>query len=258
MPMSETQDPSADPTQAASTDPNATASADPGSAAAANPAASGSASTVELKLRIFIPCNALTALSFTGRRCFAGDGRDFSYASGTSRAELVANVTVSPSGVMLVSRKFGLSSEYNFEDAISVAGKPDWFMDVKPGAAAIATDTLQVTDDNLNIVLGAGDSTTEAVFAVAEQTTVVNINVAGALPLMTGAPDIDATLYVHFKNDGGGVKALVHGSHDGFPAYEIYLNQKLVYQFDPVAAGTSPTNLLPPEDINVSTSYVSV
>jgi hypothetical protein len=247
--MSQTQDPSADPTQAASTDPSANQAADPSATAAI------SGTTVELKLRIFIPCNALTALSFTGRRAFAGDGRDFSYSSGTSRAELVANVTVSPSGVLLVSRKFGLSSEYNFEDAIPVAGKPDWFMDVRPGAAAIATDTLQVTDDNLNISLGVGDSTTEGIFSVAERTTVVNINVAGALPLMTGAPDIDATLYVHFKTDGVGVQALVHGTHDGFPAYELYLNQKLVYQFDPVAAGTSPTNLLPPEDITVSTSY---
>jgi hypothetical protein len=239
--MSEaTQDTTADATSASSADPNAAAADAP----------------VELKIRIFIPCNALTALSFTGRRAFAGDGRDFGYSGGTSRAELVANVTVRPAALQLVSRQFGMSSEYNFEDAIPVAGRPDWFMDVKPGAAAIATDTLKVTDDDLNIELGPGSSTTEGVFSTIENTTVVNINVAGAIPLMTGAPDIDATLYVHFKHDGLQIKALVHGTHDGFPAYEIYLNQKLVYQFDPVAAGTSPLNLMPPEDITVTTDYV--
>ena len=51
---------------------------------------------------------------------------------------------------------------------------------------------------------------------------------------------------------------MAYGSHDGFPAHELYVNGTLVYSYDPVAAGNDPTNLLPPMDIDVSTSWVSV
>jgi hypothetical protein len=224
----------------------------------AAPATTASVSTVELKMRVFIPCEVLTAPSFTGTRAFAGDGRDFSYSGGTSRAELVANITYSPGAVQTVSRQFGLSSEYNPSDCVAVPGKPDWFLALNPGATAIASDTLAVTDDDLSVVLGAGASTTEAAFSVARPSTVVNINLDGALPLVTGAPAIDATLYVHLISDGGRLKGLVRGSHDGFPAYEIYMNQVLVYKFDPVAAGTSPINLMPPEDITVQGTEVDI
>lgn len=216
----------------------------------------------EVKLRVFIPCRALPAISLTGRRAFAGDDRSFGYSGGTSRAELVANVTVGVAGtapsVSLVSRRFGQSEEYNVDDLVDVPGKPDWFKTLREGYTTIASDTLQASDDNLSIQLGAGGSTTEAVFSTIEGTTVVTISLAGALPLMTGAPDIDATLYLHLKTEGGRIKALVHGSHDGFPAYELYVNRQRIYSYDPVAAGSSPDALLPPEDVEVSTSYADV
>ena len=246
-------------TQTSSAD-NSTQSSSPDASAqaASSQPATASVTTVELKMRVFIPCQALTAMSFTGKRAFAGDGRDFSYTGGTSRAELVANITYSPGAVQTVSRGFGQSFEYNTSDVSAVPGKPDWFLALNPGAVAIGSDTLQASDDNLNIVLGAGASTTEAAFSVARPSTVVSISLIGALPLMTGAPAIDATLYVHIISDGGRLKGLVRGSHDGFPAYEIYLNQQLVYKFDPVAAGTSPMNLLPPEDIDVKGTEVDI
>jgi hypothetical protein len=265
----------ADPSQAAATDPaqapdsssdttqSADASQDSTSDTAQTTASQGTAASnpvVEVKLRVFIPSPALTAISFSGRRAFAGDGRDFSYSDGTSRAELVGHVTVAVPGsggkVTLDSRAFGLSQEFSFDDAIDSPGKPDWWKDLKPGFTVIGSDTQTATDDHLNMVAGAGGSTTEAVFSVADNTTVAAITVDGALPLMTGAPAIDADLYVHFKVDGGRVMGLVHGMHDGFPAYEIYFNQQLAYQYDPVAAGNSPTQLLPPEDITANTSYI--
>lgn len=216
----------------------------------------------EIKLRVFIPCRALPALSITGRRAFAGDDRGFSYSGGTSRAELVGQVVVGAAGtapsVSLVSRSFGQSEEYNHDDLVDVPGKPDWYKTLREGYTTIASDALAATDDNLSIELGAGGSTTESVFSALENTTVVTIRLAGALPLMTGAPAIDATLYVHLKSVGGRIRALVHGSHDGFPAYELYVNRELVYSYDPVAAGSSPDALLPPEDVTASTSYVDV
>jgi hypothetical protein len=215
---------------------------------------------VEVKLRVFIPCPALTAISFTGRRAFAGDDRDFGYSGGTSRAEVIGNISVGVPGsggaVTLASRAFGLSKEFNYDDVVDVSGKPDWWKDLKPGYSVIASDTQTATDDHLNLVGGAGGSTTEAVFSSIESTTVATITVDASLPLETGAPAIDADLYVHFKVDSGRIMGLVHGSHDGFPAYEVYFNQQLAYQFDPVAAGSSPASLLPPEDITANTSYI--
>lgn len=222
----------------------------------------GEASQVEIKLRVFIPCRALPAPSLTGRRAFAGDDRGFQYSGGTSRAELVARVTLGEGGrapdVALVSRSFGPSEEYAYEDLVPVAGKPDWFSTLRPGYTTIAGDSLAASDDNLRIDLGSGVSTTESVFAALEGTTVVTLSLAGALPLMTGAPSIDATLYVHLKSVGGRVRALVHGSHDGFPAYELYVNRQRIYEYDPVAAGSSPEALIAPEDVEVSTSYADV
>lgn len=216
----------------------------------------------EIKLRVFIPCRAVPAIGLTGRRAFAGDDRGFSYDEGTSRAELVGRVTLGAAGapptVSLVSRSFGRSEEYSHDDLVDVAGKPDWYKSLREGATPLAADTLVAGDDNLKIELGAGSSTTESVFSALENTTVVTIGLAGALPLMTGAPAIDATLYLHLKSVGGRLRALVHGSHDGFPAFELYVNRQLVYSYDPVAAGSSPDALLPPEDVTANTSYVDL
>lgn len=222
----------------------------------------GGGPTVEVKLRVFIPCRALKTPKLAGDRAFAGDGRDFSYDSGGSRAEIVGQVTVGVPGhggaTKLVSRQFGLSEEYKSDDTTPVAGKPDWFLDLKPGYTVIDSDTQTATDDHLNFVGGAGGSTKEAVFSATELTTVATITVSGALPLMKLSPAIDADLYVHFKVDGGALKGLVNGAHDGFPAYELYFNQQLAYKYDPVAAGASPINLMPPEDVDVGTSYIDL
>ena len=244
-----------------------TTSSDPTPVSGGDAAASTApvAPVVAVKLRVFIPCRAVfVAFSGSGRRAFAGDGRDFSYDAGTSRAELTGSVTVGVPGTggatQLLSRQFGLSEEYKFDDVVNVSGKPDWWFDLKPGYTVIGSGTQTADDDSLNMVAGGAGSTTESVFSLlpSEMTTLSCITVDGALPLMAGAPAIDATLYTHFKVSGGRLLGLVHGSHDGFPAYELYFNQQLVYSFDPVAAGTSPMNLLPPEDITVNGSYVDL
>ena len=67
------------------------------------------------------------------------------------------------------------------------------------------------------------------------------------------APAINADIVVSFNLDSDGyIEYAVSGSHDGFPAYELYINQQLVNSWDPIAEGTSPFALNPPEDVTVN------
>lgn len=222
----------------------------------------GEGPAVELKFRAFIPSRALPAVSLSGSRLFGGDHRDFSYDQGTSRAEIHATVRVGVPGsggtVTLNRRFFGESTEYDYGLMQQVAGKPDWFKTVPDGTQPIARATLPATDANLKIEMGSGGSTRESVFSLTEGSTLLHIHLASALPLMTGAPEIDATLYVHLKVAGGRILACVNGSHDGFPAYEIYANRTRIYSYSPVTANESPTALLPPEDRKAGTSWIDI
>ena len=218
---------------------------------------SAAAAVMEVKLRVFIPCRALQAVSFTGRRAFAGDDRGFSYDAGTSRAELVGSLTIG-GGASISDRKFGMSEEYRYDDVVSVPGKPSWFMTLKQGFTVIDSGTQTATDDHLNFVGGAAGDSGQAAFSSSEGTTVGKLTVDGQLPLMTGAPAIDADLFVHVRVSGGRLQAVVRGAHDGFPAYEIYVDQQLIYSYDPVAAGATPAALLPPEDVKPTMAFVDV
>lgn len=50
----------------------------------------------------------------------------------------------------------------------------------------------------------------------------------------------------------------IQGTHDGFPAYEIYINGQRVYECDPLANGDSPRSLYPPQDKRASVSWTIV
>lgn len=54
-------------------------------------------------------------------------------------------------------------------------------------------------------------------------------------PLISGAPAIDYTITITIDKAAGTYS--IQGSHDGYPAYEIYINGKRVYEHDPLATG---------------------
>jgi hypothetical protein len=87
---------------------------------------------------------------------------------------------------------------------------------------------------------------------------VVSFDLHAADPIVTAAPDIDATLALLLKVKGGRVEARVRGGHDEFPAYELYANGVLVYSYDPVAAGGTPLGLFGDGnwDVNPETDYI--
>lgn len=53
-------------------------------------------------------------------------------------------------------------------------------------------------------------------------------------------PAINYTVDVHFAADRS---VTVSGTHDGFPAYDFYLQRRRFHQYDPITVGASPLSL---------------
>ena len=69
-------------------------------------------------------------------------------------------------------------------------------------------------------------------------------------PLVTGSPAISYTINITIDRSTGTYS--MEGSHDGFPAYEIYINGKRVYQHDPLATGDDLNSLFPDEEYTIN------
>lgn len=84
--------------------------------------------------------------------------------------------------------------------------------------------------------------------------------VHGANPLLPVGPAIDLKLNITFQYlpATGEIQYKLKGVHDGFPAYELYINRQSVYVFDPRIAGTTPNALFPPEDRTVNTVFKTI
>jgi N-acetyl-anhydromuramyl-L-alanine amidase AmpD len=229
--------------------------------------------TVEIKYRAFIPSPLIKGPAsdydpgriglpgLIGGEDFGGDGRGFSYDSGTSRAEIVATLTLGSDGsisnLRTVRRHWGESTAYDSTYTYHVQGKPDWWMDKHAGHTPSRRSTLAASDDNLRIYQGAG-TTSRSILAMTSQSAVVTVEMAGALPLVWPTPDIDADVSIYLKPASGGIQVMVVGDHDGFPAHELYVNGRSIYTYDPVAAGKGPGSLVAPTDQEISTSWIFV
>jgi uncharacterized protein DUF3238 len=76
-------------------------------------------------------------------------------------------------------------------------------------------------------------------------------------PLVAGAPAIDWDLTLTIDTSGATPHWTLTGAHDGFPAYEVYVNGQTLYTYSP---GPGPygfgdiLKLFPPLDVNVNAS----
>lgn len=76
-------------------------------------------------------------------------------------------------------------------------------------------------------------------------------------PLVFGAPDIDWDFTIEIDTSQDPPQWTLTGSHDGFPAYEIYINGQTIYTYSP---GTPPFDfgdlraLFPPLDVDADDS----
>lgn len=205
-------------------------------------------SEAEIKLRVFIPSEII---SF-GPNAFDGDGRAFSYDAGTSRASCIVHVSLDPSRqtplLDQIDAQWGMTKKYADSDVEPVPGAPAWFYRRKPDAIPLETARLARTLENLHATVVRGD----------RETVVVSLHVAGANPLIPGSPDINAEIRVFLHQARADLPALIsiQGTHDGFPAYELYVNKVRVYSYDPVASDDSPMALFPPMDREVALQWM--
>lgn len=66
------------------------------------------------------------------------------------------------------------------------------------------------------------------------------------------APALSADIVVTFSvGSDGNIAYAALGSHDAFPAYELYINQQLVSYWDPLAEGYGPLSLFPNNEVTV-------
>jgi hypothetical protein len=217
---------------------------------------------VDVMYRMFIPSPLIDGrhLKYLGN-VFGGDGRDFSYDSGTSRGQVHATVHLSPGGgikdIDVIDSAWAGTTKYNPDDAIAVAGKPDWWRDKKAGARPIES-MAHPDGDVLKIYRGVSGGTQRSIEAMADNASILTMEAVGANPLQLGAPAIDSDISILLRINGDQVQAKVIGQHDGFPAHEVYVNRTLIYSYDPVAASNGPEALSPPMDIDARTDWVNV
>ena len=222
---------------------------------------------VDVKFRAFIPSPAASLpvpvpAKGTGPVIGAvgGDNRGYSYQSRNASRN---NPCLRPAAThrcrqpSVVDRRWGTSTGYRAGDVLAVPGLPVWYLAIKAGATPVAIEPGKTTVDNLKIAFG-GTSFRHNAYALASKSTVLSLHADAALPLVPGAPAINADLNLYLKREGDVLRCLVCGDHDGFPAYELYVNGVLVYCYDPIAGGKAPSALFPPSDIEVNTRWIDI
>lgn len=70
--------------------------------------------------------------------------------------------------------------------------------------------------------------------------------------------DYDCEITIDYSN-ASDLRYSLEGDHDGFPAYEVYIGNKRIFQHDPLATGESLGSLFDPleHDVNEATSHIN-
>lgn len=224
-------------------------------------AAIGTASrTVDVKLRVFIPSPAAGLDAGMTLGVYGGDDRGFSYDQGTSRAEIHTTVEFGTDHAIpslnIQNIGFGQTEEWATSDTQTVTGQPGWWRTVNAGASPTGTATLQRTTSNLNVNGSYNFQTGLPTGTPSDVQLFLMVN--GANPLASTAPAIDANLILKMKVFNGRLWFNLEGSHDGFPAYELYIDECRVFEHDPAAENQSPWSLFPPSEYTPSLEWQEV
>lgn len=211
-------------------------------------------------INTFIPHNNVDDPLDSNRR-FAGDNRNSGSPAratwdeeGSHRTQqkfkVIANRSVDING--LVDNAFGpnvdsyrhIAPTRSFEASSSLDAQGNLTQQalndtVTGSPLMIATATAPVTDFDPIIT----NYTSEKVLEI-------NCRLNSNNPLVTGSPAINYTLKLTINRDSN--TYTLTGTHDGFPAYEVYINGKRIYEHDPLETGEGLGSLFPPEEHSVN------
>jgi len=177
------------------------------------------------RIDMFVKVPALGDVGY----CFLGDDRDFSDAADAScRTHQEVEFEVTPFNTV---RDVRFTGETHKVDCAS--GK------------ALAKKQAKV------------DRIINRVTQLSAEVIRVSMSLAANNPLVFGAPDIDLEIFLDLNLPRR--ELIVNGSHDGFPAYEVYVSiegvgTRRVYDYHP--RGNTIINhkkLFPPKDVTVAT-----
>lgn len=206
---------------------------------------------------------------------FNGDNRTFGQGgTDKSRVEMSASFTLDVTTMKIKDNsdkrtsKFGPAEIYLnvplFDDAEDDANKPWWWKNKKQGATPL--DVSQPVPDNNEAIITFYQNIQEK--AVQVRFKLKSKPYIRSLPsiigkLVTKIPivgdftedvlrnllffDIDAEFFVTFaRREDGEISYMIKGTHDGFPAYELFVNGEEAYKFpkDNNWESIDPSNLL--------------
>ena len=179
-----------------------------------------------------------------------GDDRDFHYNDGTHRSEQKVVVTADPAD------RDGKVNDPVVEWGKSMADGPltEEIIDIDiPDFLPLLPDRIQLGQlvDKEGTLTPTDDNNSVKVSRLSNNIVKTQFKLSGGIPLVPEwlVPDIDADITVEIRQEEGEeAKYRISGSHDGFPAYELYINGERVYEHDPREAGKGPLDLLPPSD----------
>jgi hypothetical protein len=212
---------------------------------------------VSLRAAAFIQCPVVGAPPLP-YAFYAGDGRGFSYAAARGQSRMWVDLQVDPSAPGLLraqstgvgeTRAYGAS---RIAQGVNDDPCPDL---VRSGASPSARKTatpqrLGATARWLTVRGASGQET---------GTLEVTVGAAASNPIAWLSPNacMDYKVRVEYAN-GVATGYSVSGTHDGFPAYELYLNRQPVYTFDSNEEGGGPLDLFPPAEVRVNVPLTSL
>lgn len=218
---------------------------------------------VSIRFRAFVPSeiwepfpSITSAANPVGLLRFNGDSRGFDPSVGSSRADLLVNLRIDPATMGATvdnsTPRFGWAEVYALTDTEDVANQPEWWERKKPGVTPlIPKKRMQPTEGKLSVdVEPQGDRTVVTIeldaqpqfpWGDAEIKEAPDIEVAGisgqkALGGLLAAtvPNMNATVTIVFtRRPSKQIQYQVSGLHDGFPAFELYVNGERAWEFMP-------------------------
>lgn len=175
---------------------------------------------------------------------FQGDDRGFSYTSQSFRMRQIVILQPfqedSGGGWKDGSKKnlTGITRAYDKSTSLDSAGN------LTPAAKADMTKGHPLMCD---FAQASPDSWTITVTRITNRKVIAYFRAAASDPLVIPAPDIDWEFWVTIDSTNESSPTYIfQGAHDGFPAYDIYINGKLIYGHDPRTTGDGIFSLFAP------------